>query len=274
MDLLSIVQAIWRNKLAAIPVILITAIGVFYVLEIKHPEYQASSSIVIVSAPTPPTSEQIAANPKLGKINYNNPYANFGDLTVVADVVSSIVTSSSSQQALVKAGANPRYEVELSPDGSPILLISGFGSTAQEAIQTTNLVSSAVMTKLIQIQKNQGVNPHNMITSVELVRPQQAQLVLSGKLRTLIAVLALGVVLLFIAVSAAEALRNRRLDRSIGTDNTSTRTKENLRRPSAPAASPPGNGAGLERQRNPEGQLGQSARLPALALRRDKRLDN
>ena len=49
-----------------------------------------------------------------------------------------------------------------------------------------------------------------MITAIELVRPTQAKLVLSGKLRYLIAILAVGVILLFIAVSAAEAIESRR----------------------------------------------------------------
>jgi capsular polysaccharide biosynthesis protein len=268
MDLLSIVRTIWRHKIAATPVILIAAIGAFYVFAIKHPQYQASASVVLLSAPTPPTQGQIAADPKLGKINANNPYASYGDLTAVADIVISLVTSSSSQQALVQAGADPRYQIGLNPDGAPILVITGIGTTAEEAIRSANLVASAARVELFQMQERQGVNPHYMITSVQAVSPEQAQLVLSGKLRTLIAVLGLSIILLFIVVSAAEALDKRRSSINAAMPTTAD---EDARRPFGPAASSRRYGADPELQRSPKDRLAHSDRFPAFVSRRNNR---
>jgi capsular polysaccharide biosynthesis protein len=216
MDLFSIIGAVWRHKLAAIPVIVVVALGAFYVVKLKAPVYQASASVLFVNPPAAPTASQLAANPGLAKISPENPYVNFGSLPVVADVVISVVTSAAGQQALVAAGADPRYQVALSPapDSPPIIEITGVGATAQEAVNTANLVSAATKADLYQMQKQQGVNSLYMIKSIELVRPVQAQLSVSGKLRTLIAVLGLGVVLLFVFISAAEALEKRRMTHS------------------------------------------------------------
>ena len=216
MDLLSIVQAAWRHKIAAIPVMLLTALGVFYVIAIKAPVYQAPSSVLLVNPPGPPTAAQIAADPKLGNINTNNPYTNLGSLPVVADVVINLLTGDASQQALLAAGADPRYKIGLSPDAGspPIILITGVGSSPQEAIRTANLVAKAAKTELHHAQARQGVNDLYMIKTIELVRPHHAQLSASGKLRSLIAVLGLGGVLLFVVVSVSDVLDKRRLDKT------------------------------------------------------------
>jgi capsular polysaccharide biosynthesis protein len=215
MDLLSIIWTVWRHKFAVLPVILLTVIGAFYVIKIKPPVYQAASSILLVNPPAPPTAAQIAADPGLAGINANNPYTNFGNLTIVVDVVINLVTADSSQQALVQAGADPRYQVALSSafDSPPIIQITGVASSAQEAIKTANLVAGAATADLRQIQANQGVNNLYMIKPIQLVRPTRAQLTVSGKLRTLIAVLALGAILLLVVVSMSEALARRRPDR-------------------------------------------------------------
>ena len=45
MDLISIFRAVWRHKLATIPVILFTCLGAFYVVAVKAPVYQASDKL-------------------------------------------------------------------------------------------------------------------------------------------------------------------------------------------------------------------------------------
>ena len=53
MDLISIARTIFRHKLAMIPAVIITALGIFYVIAIKPPEYQAMATIVLISPPAP-----------------------------------------------------------------------------------------------------------------------------------------------------------------------------------------------------------------------------
>ncbi|HUA27650.1 MAG TPA: Wzz/FepE/Etk N-terminal domain-containing protein [Streptosporangiaceae bacterium] len=212
MDLLSIIGIVWRHKLLAIPVVLLTLAGAFYVIAIKAPVYQASSSLLLLSPPGPPSAAQIAANRKLAKIDPNNPYVNFGDLPVVADAVIESVTSNTVEQTLVDEGVNPEYQVVLSTDfgNPPIIQITGIGSTAAAAMRAASLVTSTSVNDLYQIQKAQGVNQIYMITATELVKPTTAQTSASGKLRTLIAVLGIGALLLFTVISLAEAVKRRR----------------------------------------------------------------
>lgn len=220
MDLFSIFGSIWRHKFLAAPVILFTFLGMFYFYEVKPSVYQAQASILLINPPGPPTAAQIAENPRLRNINPNNPYVDFGNLSVVADVVISLITSSSGQQALVHAGADSRYQAALSyAFGSPpIINITGVGSSAQESILSANLVAAAVKTDLHQLQVKQHVDSYYMITSNELVMPTQARVTVSGKLRTLIGVLGMGIILLLVVVSAGQAMEKRRKDRSTSTD--------------------------------------------------------
>ncbi len=195
MDLLSIFRAIWRHKIAAIPVILLTALGALYVLAVKPPVYDASSSLLLVTPPPPPTEAQIAADPKLAKVNANNPYNTLGDLWTADAVVSTV--ASNWPQAQVGLSADP--------DNPPIIQITGSGSTPQAAIWTAETVTQAAVNDLYQMQKSQGVLDHYMLTATELVQPH-ANLSVGGKLRSLIAVLGIGLILLFVVISAAQAM--------------------------------------------------------------------
>lgn len=210
MDLLSIVQAVWRHKFVTIPVILFTCLLAFYFAVIKAPVYQASESFALVYPPAPPTATQIAANPKLGKVNTANPLLAYSDPSAVTQIVISLAGTSSSQQALVKAGAGTQWQITPSAGSSEILDVSGVGPTAQAALLSASLVTKAAEHALYQVQANQGVDPAYMIKSYQLDIPSQAAQKLSSKLRPLVAVLGVGLLLLFIAISVAEAITSRR----------------------------------------------------------------
>lgn len=215
MDLFSIAGIFWRHKIVAIPVILFTLLGAFYIIHVKAPTYEATSSFLLSNPPGPPTAAQIAADPKLAKMNPNNPYVNYGNLSVAAAVMINLVTDPANQQALVQAGADPRYQIAPNTEfgiAAPIIQITGVGSTAEEAIRTADLVTAKSESVLNQMQVSQGVNSRYMIKPLQLTVPQQAQLSASGKLRTLIALLALGTLVLFVAISAADAIDKRRRD--------------------------------------------------------------
>jgi hypothetical protein len=210
MDVVSIFRAIWRHKFATIPVILFTCLGAYYVVAIKTPVYQASASFALVYPPAPPSQEQIAANPALAKIPTANPLLGYSDPSAVTQIVISLVGTSSSQQALAKAGAGTQYQIGPSAGSSEIIEVTGVGPTAQAALRSASLVTKAAENALYQVQANQGVNPRYMIKSYQLQIPGQAAQKLSSKLRTLIGVLGLGVLLLFIAISIAEAMGKKR----------------------------------------------------------------
>lgn len=216
MDLLTIAQSLWRHKLLAIPVIVLTVIGGFYILKLKAPVYEASSSVLLID-PQGPTATQ-AASPALRKINSNNPYVDYGDLDVVADSVIETMTSPDNQAALANAGVDSRYSVELSTDygNPPIIAITGVGASAQQAIHGADVLAQTATTDLTQMQKRAGVNNIYMIKSIELSLPSQAQLSSSGKLRSLIAVLGVGAILLFLVISVADVVEKRRMNAPLG----------------------------------------------------------
>ncbi len=214
MDLISLITAFWRHKLVTIPVILLTLLGAYYELAVKPPVYQATSSFLLSNPPGPPTAGQIAAKPALGRISPNNPYTTYGNLSIAGAVVVQLVTSPSVQARLVAAGANPKYQIAPNTQfgfTAPIIQITGVGPTPREAILTADLVTAQAVKELYLMQRNQGVNPYYMIKALQIATPQTAQLSASGKLRSLIAVLGLGAVMLFVAVSTAEAVARRRV---------------------------------------------------------------
>ena len=215
MDLLHISQKIWRYRLVTLPVIALTLLGAFYVIAIKAPVYKVSSSWVLINPPPPPTAEEIARDPALGRINPNNPYTRFSDQSVIVSLLSSSLSNDSARQQLEAAGADPRYTV--APDvelgySSLVLVVTGVGSTPQAAVHTAELVGAALTREVERVQTAQHVDPRYMIKAQQVVAPNSAKQQISSKLRPLLAVLAIGAILLLLAVSAAEALDRLRAE--------------------------------------------------------------
>ncbi len=212
MNLFAIVGTLWQHKRVMIPVILLTIFGMLYIVAVQNPTYQAKASVLLTNPPTPPTSAQIAADPSLAGVNTYNPLASLGNLVLVADVLIEVVTSPVAKQALVQAGANPGYQVasDVSLETPPAIDITGVGSNAQSAVQSAQLVADAISRDLTQIQVNQHVNSKYMISSVEYLKPTSATTSSSGKLRTMIVVVAIGFILLLVAVSVSQAFEERK----------------------------------------------------------------
>lgn len=216
MDLLSIARKIWRFKLVTLPVVLLTLCGAAYVVAIKDPVYEAKSSYILILPPAPPTEQDLARDPALGRINSDNPYARFSDQSVLVDVLATSLGSESAKAALVKAGADPRYKVApTSAFGytSPILQITAQGPNPEVAVASARLVGDAVTRELAEMQQAEDVDPKYMIKAHQVDVPDGAQLRASGQLRMLVGVLAFGAILLFVVVSVADALTTLRMER-------------------------------------------------------------
>jgi hypothetical protein len=217
MSLLSIARKVWRYKLATLPVLVFVAIGTAYVVAVKKPVYEASSSYILVNPPTPPTEGQIARNPELGRINSDNPYTRYSDQSVVVQVLADRLSSEEARGALAKRGADAGYTVAPSAEfgyTAPILKITGTGSTAPMAVKTADVLGRAATTELDRMQGAQGVAEKYRIIAQEVVAAHGATLKASSKLRALLGVFALGVILLFVVVSVADALTALRRGRA------------------------------------------------------------
>jgi hypothetical protein len=217
MDLVSVLQVLWKHKFLALPVILLTALAAVYVVRIKPPVYEAASTVLLTNPPKQPTLAQLAADPGLKYANQDNSFADYGDLDIVANAVIDLVDSPASQAELTRAGAGTGYQLELSTDygNPPIIDITGVGKTAEAAIASAAILTATVRQDLTTLQLNAGVSPFYLIGGDNIVTPAQAQRSSSAKLRALVAVVAAGIILLFIVVSSADAATRRRRSRLV-----------------------------------------------------------
>jgi Chain length determinant protein len=231
MDLFAIGGSLWRHKLATMPVILLTILGMCYILVARPLTYESRAEILLTSPPGMPTSSQVSTGPGPAHVNAYNPFASLGNLVQVADVLIEMVGAPAAQQALVQAGASPQYQVALdtSPQTPPAIEVTGVAPNASAAIQSAGLVANLVSQDLYQIQARENVTKRYMISAIEYIKPTSATAALSGKLRTLIEVVALGFVVLLVAVSASQAFEQRKKSRHRRIRSSSSLTDEILR---------------------------------------------
>jgi hypothetical protein len=216
MDLLSISRVIWRHKLLVLPVIALTFVAAFYFLAFSKPLYEMTDDYVLAPPPTAPTAAQIAQDPSLAKINPDNVYARFYDQSIIGDALAARMSSQLTQSALVKEGADPRYTVTLtSVNGTtePGVEVLGTGSTVAESLKTSDLVGVALKNNLYDLQSAQGTNPYYMFTAIQVANSGPPQVKLSSKLRSVLAVLGVGALLLFVVVSLGDAIDKKRAER-------------------------------------------------------------
>jgi hypothetical protein len=217
MSLLLIVRQLWKYRFFTLPIFALIIAGSVYVLAIKAPTYESDATYILVNPPPPPTEGQIAANPALGRIDSDNPYLRFSDLSVVVQVLVTRLSSEEGRKALAKQGADPDYIAESSPEfgfSAPLIQITGTGTTPAAAVHTANLVGEAMTEELDRMQAIRGVDKLYRINAEVVVGAHDATLKASGQLRALIAVFALGTILMFIAVSVLDAIGALRMQRA------------------------------------------------------------
>ena len=211
MDFFSIGGTLWRHKWVSIPVTLLTLLGVVYVIVIQTATYQADAKVLLTNPPAPPTAVQIAQDPALAKTD--NPFANLGNLTYVADVLIDEVSAAAGRDTLAKAGASGYTLVLDDSDQAsipPAIDITGTGANAQTAIRTVQLVTNDLVQDLNQMQLAQNVRSKYMINAIEYVTPTSATVVSSTRLRVAAGVVAIGLIALLVAVSMAQGREERK----------------------------------------------------------------
>jgi hypothetical protein len=214
MDFFSIGGTLWRHKWVSIPLVLLTLLGMAYVLALKPPTYEAKADILLTSPPAAPTAFQISQDPGLAKMN--NPLAGLGSLTYVAEVLINSVTTQTAKDELTKAGASG-YQVVLDNASEsnvpPAIDVAATGRKPQAAMRSAQLVATAISSELVQLQASQHVQNKSMITAVEYVTPSSATKS-SGNLETAAGVAAIGLIVLLVAVSMAQGLEEQKNRRS------------------------------------------------------------
>jgi hypothetical protein len=226
MDLLAMFRAVLRNRLFAIPVILLTLIGGVWAYFFSSPTYEATSGYVVFEPPDAPTASEIAENPALAEVRADNPYARV-DPSVVVGIIVKRASNPRAREALTAEGADPRYKIASGGAygvASPTVDITGVGSTAASAVKTAHLVGARLEKEVNDIQSAQVVDDRYRVKAVQTEAVQAAQLKESSRLRLLLGVLGGGLVALFVAVSIGEAIRTLREERYGDTRRSSSGT--------------------------------------------------
>jgi capsular polysaccharide biosynthesis protein len=207
MDLLAMLDALRRHKLLVLLVLLgILGGDVYIAFGIPH-QYESQAQYVLINPPDAPTESQIARDPALGRLNTDNPYLRLPGVVVV-DVVAGRASSEVVRRELSARGADGDYQISGTNaiGAGLVIVIVGTGHTAPQARMTANVVAERMQSELHAMQKVNGADDRFLIRTVQVSPPTEPVRKVTGTVRSAIAVLAAGLVLLFALVSLAEAM--------------------------------------------------------------------
>jgi Chain length determinant protein len=208
MDLFAILQSLRRHWVILLVVSLLTVLSAAGVVLVLPRHYEAAASYVLVDPAPAPSDAEIAADPALGEVNRNNPYLRFANQATVGQVLAGRVSADAVREALRAKGADPDYRIAPSADfggSGQVLVLVGTGTSARQADETLQLLTQRMVQELSAMQKVYGADDSATITSLPVAAPSPARAVVSGTVRTLVGIVAAGVIVLFTAITIAEA---------------------------------------------------------------------
>jgi hypothetical protein len=210
-DLLAIFSSLRRHPLIALLVVLGVIGGNVFVLFGIPPRYESQAQYVLIAPAAPPTDAQIERDPSLGRLNNNNPYTRLPS-SVVADVLTQKVSGDAIRRDLVLQGADRDYQIATTNTigNGLVIAVLGTGTSALQARRTLDLVVARMKTELHDMQTIDGADNRFLFQALPINAPTNATRKITGTLRSLIAVTAAGVIILFACISVAEALPARR----------------------------------------------------------------
>lgn len=209
---------LWRHKHITLAVLIITIAGVAAVLLLTPDVYRTTSSVLVVSPPSEPSAQQLEDDPDLADIDPSNPFLRSGSSGgpysgnyIVMELVGQRLSHPARASQLVEPGAR----FELSPvtnynSVSPFLEVQADGPTARVAQQTAEDVITAIESELGDLQAEEGVDPFYMYRAFRTSAGPVAELQSTGKVRAAVAVVAAGMVLLFLMLTIAAAFQESR----------------------------------------------------------------
>ena len=131
-------------------------------------------------------------------------------------MLSEIANSPRVNTELVAQGASEDYEVgpsETYGQGSRILEVYAPGDSPAKALVTAELVGERMRVELLRIQDEQQVPKNGRISLLALNPQPEARLKVSSLLRSVVAVVLLGAIVLFLVIGVAQAIEDARARR-------------------------------------------------------------
>jgi capsular polysaccharide biosynthesis protein len=217
MDLLALFTTLRRHKLIVLVVALLMIGGDGYVAFGIPAQYESQAQYVLIAPPAAPTDNAIQRDPSLAKVNANNPYLRLPNPAVVVDILAQRVSGDTVRRQLISKGADKDYTItSTNAIGSGLVIdIVGTGHSAQEARRTLDLVSEVMKVELHEMQKINGADDKYLFQALPINPPTDPTRKVTGTVRSLIAVSAACLVLLFALISIAEAVGPRRTSRIV-----------------------------------------------------------
>lgn len=209
MDVLSILRLLVRRWRVTAPAALLTVILIGVAFLSSSPTYEATASIALLPPPEAPDVNSPSASalpPGVGQ----NPFARYGDLSVVADILARVMDSDSRQAEFESQGVTG-YEVVVNRlQRGPVVDVTGQGPNPEAAIQSTEVVVKEVTAVLAELQQDEDADPAYFIKSAVLEPPSTATAMYGSTLRTAIAALAVGALVTLGLAVLAEAVARKR----------------------------------------------------------------
>jgi hypothetical protein len=185
---LSVLLRRWRIALAGL---LLTIIGVLYVLVDLGPIYKTTGSLVLVAPALPKAAAE--AN---GDIGAENPLLGFSNaLNIDANLVIKGLSDPTQVAAIQSKGGIASYKLEGSVDGiTPLINVTASSRHPVAAEQTAKVVMSAAQRFLADRQAAVRAPADTLIHADVLTAPSPAKKSWSGRLKDLIIVILAGTV--------------------------------------------------------------------------------
>jgi hypothetical protein len=210
MDVLSLLRLTVRRWRVTVPAALLTLIALVAAVQVSSPTYQATGSMVLLAPPDPPVAGVPAASPPT-TAEGQNPFARYGDLAVMADILARTM-SSESRRATFDPQQVTGYEVVANRfQQGPVIEVTGEGPTPDAALASTEVVLLEAAVALEELQRAEGADPGYYIRSAPLEPASDATAMYGSTLRAAIAVLAVGALITIGLAVLAEAIVQRRL---------------------------------------------------------------
>jgi hypothetical protein len=179
----------------------VTVLGILFTLLLGvaaftkvQPNYSASASVLLL----PPQSTK-----------GENPLMNLGAVPGVTGVLSRNMVDSSIADRFAAEGV-AKYSV--TPDqtaGGPIVVVTGKGSTAEEALHSMRVVMTQVDPTLMRMQVDLQVPKASLITTKTIQVDTKATVLRKSQTRAVIAAIAIGLLLTLVAAALADSAIGR-----------------------------------------------------------------
>jgi hypothetical protein len=209
MDVVSVLRLLARRWRVTVPAALLTVLLIGAAFRSSSPMYEATGSIVLLPPPEAPDvqpSSEPAPPPTVGQ----NPFARYGDLSVVADILARVLDSDSRQAEFESQGVTG-YDVVVNRfQRGPVIDVTGLGPNPEAAIRSTEIVLEDVNATLSNLQESEGADRNYYIHSATVELPSTATAMYGSTVRTAIAALAVGALGTLGLAVLAEVIARRR----------------------------------------------------------------